>query len=96
MRVLDPMRPEPPLYPKPALPDRPLGPLPPKPAIAAKPPLPIPSAPAGVPPSSSSAERVQLRALSHEGRPAETTTQVTPTLGKTHSFTVEDMQTEKC
>uniref|UniRef100_UPI0037E94C0F capping protein, Arp2/3 and myosin-I linker protein 2 n=1 Tax=Semicossyphus pulcher TaxID=241346 RepID=UPI0037E94C0F len=82
MRVLDPIRPDPPLYPKPAVPDRPIGPLPPKPAIAAKPPLPTPGGPAGggarpssAPPSSSSAERVHLRALTHDGRTAETTAQ---------------------
>ncbi|XP_020496693.2 capping protein, Arp2/3 and myosin-I linker protein 2 [Labrus bergylta] len=83
MRVLDPIRPEPPIHPKPALPDRPVGPLPPKPAIAAKPPIPTPTASAGgggacpfsAPLSSSSAERVQLRSLSHDDRPAETTAQ---------------------
>nr|XP_019961088.1 PREDICTED: capping protein, Arp2/3 and myosin-I linker protein 3-like [Paralichthys olivaceus] len=46
-RVLDPIRPDPPLHPKPNLLERPIGPLPPKPAIAAKPPLPMPTAPAG-------------------------------------------------
>ncbi|XP_041652225.1 capping protein, Arp2/3 and myosin-I linker protein 2 isoform X3 [Cheilinus undulatus] len=81
MRVLDPIRPEPPLLPKPPIPERPVGPLPPKPAIAAKPPIPTPAAsvggirPSSTPPSSSSAERVQLRALSHEGRPTESTAQ---------------------
>ncbi|XP_078024393.1 capping protein, Arp2/3 and myosin-I linker protein 2 isoform X2 [Epinephelus lanceolatus] len=83
MRALDPIRPEPPLHPKPALPERPIGPLPPKPAIAAKPPIPTPASPAGggvrlssAPPSSSSAERVQLRAHTHDGRPGETTGQI--------------------
>ncbi|XP_056243916.1 capping protein, Arp2/3 and myosin-I linker protein 2 isoform X2 [Seriola aureovittata] len=78
IRALDPIRPDPPLQPKPALPERPIGPLPPKPAIAAKPPLPTPAAPAGggarpssAPPSSSSAERVQLRAHTHDGRSGE-------------------------
>uniref|UniRef100_A0A672ZKB3 Capping protein regulator and myosin 1 linker 2 n=1 Tax=Sphaeramia orbicularis TaxID=375764 RepID=A0A672ZKB3_9TELE len=47
IRTSDPIRPEPPLYPKPALPERPVGPLPPKPAIAAKPHLPTPATPAG-------------------------------------------------
>ncbi|CAJ1057326.1 capping protein%2C Arp2/3 and myosin-I linker protein 2 [Xyrichtys novacula] len=75
IRVLEPTRPDPPIPPKPALPERPIGPLPPKPAVAAKPPLPTPSAPSSAPPSSSSAERVQLRAHSHEGRLTETTTQ---------------------
>ncbi|XP_034542518.1 capping protein, Arp2/3 and myosin-I linker protein 2 [Notolabrus celidotus] len=79
IRVLEPMRPDPPLHPKPIFPERPVGPLPPKPAVAAKPPLPTPGAPGArptsTPPSSSSAERVQLRSLSHEGRPAETTAQ---------------------
>ncbi|KAI3371792.1 hypothetical protein L3Q82_024346, partial [Scortum barcoo] len=82
MRALDPIRLDPPLYPKPAFPERPIGPLPPKPAIAAKPPIPTPAAPAGggarpssAPPSSSSADRVQLRAYTHDGRPGETTAQ---------------------
>ncbi|XP_050929608.1 capping protein, Arp2/3 and myosin-I linker protein 2 isoform X2 [Lates calcarifer] len=82
IRALDPTRPDPPLHPKPALPERPIGPLPPKPAVAAKPPLPTPTAPAGggvhassAPPSSSSAERVQLRAHTHDGRPGESTAQ---------------------
>uniref|UniRef100_A0A8D2ZS17 Capping protein regulator and myosin 1 linker 2 n=1 Tax=Scophthalmus maximus TaxID=52904 RepID=A0A8D2ZS17_SCOMX len=44
--MLDPIRPDPPLHPKPALPERPVGTLPPKPAVAAKPPLPTPVAPA--------------------------------------------------
>ncbi|XP_042352050.1 capping protein, Arp2/3 and myosin-I linker protein 2 [Plectropomus leopardus] len=82
MRALDPIRPEPPLFPKPALPERPIGPLPPKPAIAAKPPIPTPASPAGggarpssAPPSSSSAERVQLRAHTQDSRPGETSAQ---------------------
>ncbi|XP_058501484.1 capping protein, Arp2/3 and myosin-I linker protein 2 [Solea solea] len=82
IRVLEYIRPDPPLHPKPAVPDRPVGPLPPKPAIAAKPPLPTPAAPAGggacppfAHPPSSSAERVQLRAHTHDGRPGESTTQ---------------------
>ncbi|TMS05221.1 Capping protein, Arp2/3 and myosin-I linker protein 3 [Larimichthys crocea] len=82
MRALDPIRPEPPLHPKPVLPERPSGPLPPKPVIAAKPPIPTPATPAGgsarpssAPPSSSSAERVQLRAHTPDGRPGETTAQ---------------------
>ncbi|KAG7521566.1 capping protein, Arp2/3 and myosin-I linker protein 3-like [Solea senegalensis] len=82
IRVLEHIRPDPPLHPKPAVPDRPVGPLPPKPAIAAKPPLPTPAAPAGggacppfAHPPSSSAERVQLRAHTHDGRPGESTTQ---------------------
>uniref|UniRef100_A0A3B4VAM7 Capping protein regulator and myosin 1 linker 2 n=1 Tax=Seriola dumerili TaxID=41447 RepID=A0A3B4VAM7_SERDU len=89
IRALDPVRPDPPLQPKPALPERPIGPLPPKPAIAAKPPLPTPAAPAGggarpssAPPSSSSAERVQLRAHTHDGRPGESLAQVTQLLPK--------------
>uniref|UniRef100_A0A8C9ZJK4 Capping protein regulator and myosin 1 linker 2 n=1 Tax=Sander lucioperca TaxID=283035 RepID=A0A8C9ZJK4_SANLU len=49
----DPIRPDPPLYPKPALPERPVVPLPPKPAVAAKPPLPTPARPASAPPSKS-------------------------------------------
>ncbi|XP_039988071.1 capping protein, Arp2/3 and myosin-I linker protein 2 [Xiphias gladius] len=80
IRALDPIRPDPPLHPKPILSERPIGPLPPKPAIAAKPPLPSPPAPAGggarqssAPPSSSSAEGVQLRAHAHDGRPGEST-----------------------
>lgn len=83
MRAVDPIRLDPPLHPKPAFPERPIGPLPPKPAIAAKPPLPTPAAPAGggarpssAPPTSTSAERVQLRAHTHDGRPGETTAQV--------------------
>ncbi|XP_067444796.1 capping protein, Arp2/3 and myosin-I linker protein 2 isoform X2 [Thunnus thynnus] len=82
MRALDPVRPDPPLHPKPALPERPIGPLPPKPAVAAKPPLPTPTAPAvggarpsSAPPSSSSVEGVQLRAYTHDGRPAESLAQ---------------------
>ncbi|XP_041794805.1 capping protein, Arp2/3 and myosin-I linker protein 2 isoform X2 [Chelmon rostratus] len=82
MRALDPIQPDPPLHLKPALPERPIGPLPPKPAIVAKPPLPTPTAPAGggarpssAPPSSSSADRVQLRAHAHDDRPGETTAQ---------------------
>ncbi|XP_070763209.1 capping protein, Arp2/3 and myosin-I linker protein 2 [Enoplosus armatus] len=82
VRALDAIRLDPPLHPKPALPDRPAGPLPPKPAVAAKPPVPTPAAPAGggarpssAPPSSGSAERVQLRAHTHDGRPGETTAQ---------------------
>lgn len=82
IRALDPIRLDPLIHPKPALPERPIGPLPPKPAIAAKPPLPTPAAPAGggprpssAPPSSSSAERVQLRAHTHNDRPEETTAQ---------------------
>ncbi|XP_062276911.1 capping protein, Arp2/3 and myosin-I linker protein 2 [Scomber scombrus] len=82
MRGLDHIRPDPPLYPKPAVPERPVGPLPPKPAVAAKPPIPTPSGPAGggarpssAPPSSSSAEGVQLRAHTHDGRRAESLTQ---------------------
>lgn len=47
IRTSDPVRPEPLLYPKPALPERPVGPLPPKPAIAAKPHLPTPAAATG-------------------------------------------------
>uniref|UniRef100_A0A3B4WED1 Capping protein regulator and myosin 1 linker 2 n=1 Tax=Seriola lalandi dorsalis TaxID=1841481 RepID=A0A3B4WED1_SERLL len=89
IRALDPIRPDPPLQPKPALPERPIGPLPPKPAIAAKPPLPTPAAPAGggarpssAPPSSSSAERVQLRAHTHDGRSGEGLAQVTQLLGR--------------
>ncbi|XP_029289434.1 capping protein, Arp2/3 and myosin-I linker protein 2 isoform X2 [Cottoperca gobio] len=80
MRALDPIRPDPPLHPKPTVPERPIGPLPPKPAVAAKPPIPTPGSPAGggtrpssAPPSSSSAGRVQLRAHTHDGRPGETT-----------------------
>ncbi|XP_051239086.1 capping protein, Arp2/3 and myosin-I linker protein 2 isoform X2 [Dicentrarchus labrax] len=72
MRALDPIRPDPPLHPKPALPERPIGPLPPKPAIAAKPPFPTPAAPAD---GGISVERVQLRAHTHDGRPGETTAQ---------------------
>ncbi|XP_037623048.1 capping protein, Arp2/3 and myosin-I linker protein 2 isoform X4 [Sebastes umbrosus] len=83
MRAHDPFRPDPPLYPKPTVPERPIGPLPPKPAIAAKPPLPTPASPAGgggarpssAPPSSSSAGRVQLRAHTIDGRPEEATAQ---------------------
>ncbi|XP_029952868.1 capping protein, Arp2/3 and myosin-I linker protein 2 isoform X2 [Salarias fasciatus] len=47
LRALDPIRPEPVLHPKPAVPERPVGPLPPKPAIAAKPTVPVMAAPAG-------------------------------------------------
>ncbi|XP_071344816.1 capping protein, Arp2/3 and myosin-I linker protein 2 isoform X2 [Trachinotus anak] len=79
IRALEPIRPNPPLHPKPTLPERPIGPLPPKPAITAKPPLPTPAAhavrPSSAPPSSSSAERVQLRAHTQEGRPGESPTQ---------------------
>lgn len=82
MRTLDPFRPDPPLHPKPALPERLIGPLPPKPAVAAKPPLPTPTAPAvggarpsSAPPSSSSADGVQLRACTHDGRPVESLAQ---------------------
>ncbi|XP_035498604.2 capping protein, Arp2/3 and myosin-I linker protein 2 isoform X2 [Scophthalmus maximus] len=78
IRVLDPIRPDPPLHPKPALPERPVGTLPPKPAVAAKPPLPTPVAPArpsSAPLSGSLAERVQLRAHTQDGRPAEGTAQ---------------------
>ncbi|XP_039664730.1 capping protein, Arp2/3 and myosin-I linker protein 2 isoform X2 [Perca fluviatilis] len=75
MRGLDPIRPDPPLYPKPALPERPVVPLPPKPAVAAKPPLPTPARPASAPPSSSPAGRVQLRAHALDGRPGESTAQ---------------------
>ncbi|XP_070687396.1 capping protein, Arp2/3 and myosin-I linker protein 2 [Pempheris klunzingeri] len=82
MRALDPLQPDLSLHPKPALPERPIGPLPPKPVTAAKPPLATPAAPAGggaraspAPPFSSSAERVQLRAHTHDGRPGETTAQ---------------------
>uniref|UniRef100_A0A8C4ELX5 Capping protein regulator and myosin 1 linker 2 n=1 Tax=Dicentrarchus labrax TaxID=13489 RepID=A0A8C4ELX5_DICLA len=75
MRALDPIRPDPPLHPKPALPERPIGPLPPKPAIAAKPPFPTPAAPAD---GGISVERVQLRAHTHDGRPGETTAQSLP------------------
>ncbi|KAM9351894.1 capping protein, Arp2/3 and myosin-I linker protein 2 [Symphorus nematophorus] len=86
MRALDPIRPEPPLHPKPALPERPFGPLPPKPAIAAKPPLPTPAAPVGgggarpssAPPSSSSAERVQLRGHTHGDATAQNGSQEGP------------------
>lgn len=87
MKALEPIQPDPPLHPKPALPERPVGPLPPKPAIITKPPLPTPTAPAGgggggvrpssAPPPSSSAERVQLRAHTHDGRTVEATAQVT-------------------
>lgn len=79
MRAPDPIQPDPPLHLKPALPERPIGPLPPKPAIVAKPPLPTPAGggarPSSAPPSSSTAERVQLRAHTHDGRPGETTAQ---------------------
>lgn len=82
VRALDPIQLDSPLPPKPALPERPIGPLPPKPTLAAKPPLPIPAAPAGVgprpsstPPSSSSAEKVQLRAHTQNDKPGETTAQ---------------------
>ncbi|XP_040894620.1 capping protein, Arp2/3 and myosin-I linker protein 2 [Toxotes jaculatrix] len=85
IRTLDPLRPDPPLLPKPAIPERPVGPLPPRPAIAAKPPIPTPAAPAGggarpssAPPSSSSAERVQLRAHTQDGSPGESTAQEGP------------------
>ncbi|XP_008292680.1 capping protein, Arp2/3 and myosin-I linker protein 2 [Stegastes partitus] len=83
MTALDPIRPEPLLYPKPTLPERPIAPLPSKPAIAAKPPLPTPAVPVegGAPPSSapltsSSSEQAQLRAHTHDGRPGETRAQV--------------------
>ncbi|KAA8590692.1 hypothetical protein FQN60_014626 [Etheostoma spectabile] len=75
MRALDPIRPDPPLYPKPAVPERPVVPLPPKPAVAAKPPLPTPARPASAPPPSSPAGRVQLRAHTFDGRPGESTAQ---------------------
>ncbi|XP_044049141.1 capping protein, Arp2/3 and myosin-I linker protein 2 isoform X3 [Siniperca chuatsi] len=82
MRPLDAIQLDSTLHPKPAFPERLIGPLPPKPAIAAKPPLHTTAAPAGggarpssAPPLSSSAERVQLRAHTHDGRPGETTAQ---------------------
>ncbi|XP_026222298.1 capping protein, Arp2/3 and myosin-I linker protein 2 isoform X2 [Anabas testudineus] len=83
MRVMDSLiRLDPSLYLKPASPERPMGPLPPKPPIAVKPPIPTSPASAGVgghpssaPPSSSSAERVPLRAHTHDARPGETTAQ---------------------
>ncbi|XP_034735685.1 capping protein, Arp2/3 and myosin-I linker protein 2 [Etheostoma cragini] len=75
MRALDPIRPDPPLYPKPAVPERPVVPLPPKPAVAAKPPLPTPARPASAPPPSSPAARVQLRAHTFDCRPGESTAQ---------------------
>ncbi|XP_056138404.1 capping protein, Arp2/3 and myosin-I linker protein 2 [Lampris incognitus] len=46
-RAVDPFSSDPPLHPKPPLPERPAGPLPPKPVLSAKPPLPIPAASAG-------------------------------------------------
>nr|XP_046250721.1 capping protein, Arp2/3 and myosin-I linker protein 2 isoform X2 [Scatophagus argus] len=79
MRALDTIRADHPL--KPALPERPAGPLPPKPAIAAKPPIPTPAAlaggvcPSSAPPSSSSAESIQLRPHTHDAKPGETTAQ---------------------
>ncbi|KAM8751769.1 capping protein, Arp2/3 and myosin-I linker protein 2 isoform 3-T4 [Acanthopagrus schlegelii] len=83
LRALDRIQPDLPLplHPKPSVSERPIGNLPAKPAIAAKPPLPTPAAPAGgarpssAPPSSSSAESVQLRLQTHDGRPGETTAQ---------------------
>ncbi|XP_072242642.1 capping protein, Arp2/3 and myosin-I linker protein 2 [Leuresthes tenuis] len=79
MRAQDPIRPDPLLYPKPAVPERPKALLPPKPNIAAKLPIPTPAAPAGgvprpssAPPCSSSTEQVQLTPYTHDGRPAET------------------------
>ncbi|KAM7396102.1 hypothetical protein PAMP_019171 [Pampus punctatissimus] len=80
MRALDPIRSDPPLHPKPALPERLIGPLPPKPAVAAKPSLPTPTVPAGArpssaPPSSCSSERVHLRAHTQDGRPADSLAQ---------------------
>jgi len=84
MRAQDPIRPDPLLYPKPAVPERPKALLPPKPNIAAKLPIPTPAAPVGgvprpssAPPCSSSAEQVQLTPHTHDGRPAETEEQVT-------------------
>ncbi|XP_041853637.1 capping protein, Arp2/3 and myosin-I linker protein 2 [Melanotaenia boesemani] len=82
MRPPDSVRPDPPLYPKPALPERPAGPLPPKPSVTARPPLPTPAVPAvgaahpsSAPPSSSSAEHVQISAHTHDGGPAEAAAQ---------------------
>ncbi|XP_038562432.1 capping protein, Arp2/3 and myosin-I linker protein 2 isoform X2 [Micropterus salmoides] len=78
MRAQDTIPLDPLLHPKPALPERPIGSLPPKPAVAAKPPLPTPAAPAGggahpssAPPSSNPAERVMLRAHTHDCKPGE-------------------------
>ncbi|XP_028286745.1 capping protein, Arp2/3 and myosin-I linker protein 2 isoform X2 [Parambassis ranga] len=74
--------PDPLLHPKPTLPERPIGPLPLKPAIAARPPLPAKVAPAGediclfsAPLLSSSTERVQMGAYTHDERPGETPAQ---------------------
>lgn len=83
MTALDPIRPEPLLFPKPAIPERPMAPLPPsKPAIAAKPHLPTPAVPveggarpSSAPPTSSSTEQALARARTHDGRPGETTAQ---------------------
>ncbi|XP_054865206.1 capping protein, Arp2/3 and myosin-I linker protein 2 isoform X2 [Amphiprion ocellaris] len=82
MTALDPIRPEPLLFPKPAIPERPIAPLPSKPAIAAKPHLPTSAVPveggarpSSSPPTSSSTEQALLRAHTHDSRPGEATEQ---------------------
>lgn len=81
MRQMDSIRLDPSLHLRPALPERPMGPLPPKPPIVVKPPIPTLAAsaegrPSSAPPSSSSADRVHLRAHIHDSRQGETTAQV--------------------
>lgn len=81
MRPMDAIHLDPSFHLKPALPERPVGSLPPKPPIVVKPPIPSLAAsaegfPSFAPPSSSSADKVHLRAHTHDSRQEETTAQV--------------------